>query len=65
MGCGNGHLSLAPDSEAERQFLPAAEQLRNKLLLAGRGYGAVPYFAELTDHGAAAGSSCCPAGTGG
>lgn len=43
-------VSLAPDSEAERQFLPAAEQLRNKLLLADRGYGAVPYFAELTEH---------------
>jgi len=45
-------VSLAPDSEAERQFLPGAEQLRNKLLLADRGYGAVNYFEELTEHGA-------------
>ena len=43
-------ISLAPDSEAERQFLPQPEALRNKLLLADRGYGSVPYFTALDEH---------------
>ena len=45
-------VTLAPDSEAERQFLPKPKQLRNKLLLADRGYGSVPLFAKLTKHNA-------------
>lgn len=45
-------VSLAPDSETERQFLPTPEQLRNRLLLADRGYGSVLYFADLTKHNA-------------
>lgn len=45
-------VSLAPDTEAERHFLPDAEELRNKLLLADRGYPAIPYFEALTKHNA-------------
>jgi hypothetical protein len=45
-------VSLAPDSEAERHFLPEPEELRNKLLLADRGYPAVPYFEAMTEHDA-------------
>lgn len=41
-------VALAPDSDAERHFLPDPEELRNKLLLADRGYPAVPYFEAMT-----------------
>ncbi len=37
-------VQLAPDKEAERQFLPDPSTLRDKLLLADRGYPGVPYF---------------------
>ena len=37
-------LHLAPDSEAERPFLPDPATLTGRLLLADRGYPAVPYF---------------------
>lgn len=40
-------VQLAPDKEAERQFLPRAESLSGKLLLADRGYPSVRYFREL------------------
>lgn len=43
-------VTLTADTEAERHFLPDAEELRNKLLLADRGYPAVPYFEALTLH---------------
>jgi len=46
-------VTLAPDSEAERQFLPEPEELRNKLLLADRGYPSVLYFDALSEHDAA------------
>ncbi|MBC8422676.1 hypothetical protein H8E07_01000, partial [bacterium] len=45
-------VQLAPDKEAERQFLPDPAALRNMLLLADRGYPAVPYFCGLDDAGA-------------
>lgn len=45
-------VSLAADSEAERHFLPDAEELRNKLLLGDRGYPSVPYFEALEAHNA-------------
>src|SRR5271154_5898062 len=45
-------VTLAPDTEAERHFLPDAVELRNKLLLADRGYPAVPYFKALQACGA-------------
>lgn len=45
-------VTLAPDSEAERQFLPEPEELRNKLLLADRGYPSVLYFDALSEHDA-------------
>jgi hypothetical protein len=45
-------VTLAPDTDAERHFLPDAEELRNKLLLADRGYPAVPYFEALEAHDA-------------
>jgi hypothetical protein len=37
-------VEIAPDKEAERQFLPAASTLKDRLLLADRGYPAVDYF---------------------
>ena len=42
-------VSIAPDKEAERPFLPAPEALKGKLLLADRGYPSVGYFQELID----------------
>jgi hypothetical protein len=44
-------VSLAPDSEAERQFLPAPSTLRGQLLLADRGYPSTSYFDEVREHG--------------
>jgi hypothetical protein len=43
---------VAADSQAERQFLPAPEELRNRLLLADRGYMDVGFCAALADAGA-------------
>lgn len=37
-------VTIAPDKEAERQFLPAASTLAQRLLLADRGYPSVDYF---------------------
>jgi hypothetical protein len=46
-------VTLAPDKEGERQFLPAPESLpRGSLSLRDRGYIDVPYFARLSDAGA-------------
>jgi hypothetical protein len=45
-------VTLTADTEAERHFLPDAQELRNKLLLADRGYPAVPYFEALSEHNA-------------
>jgi hypothetical protein len=45
-------VSLAPDTDAERHFLPDPEELKNKLLLADRGYPSAPYFEAMTEHGA-------------
>lgn len=39
-----GAVQIAPDKEAERQFLPAAATLAGCLLLADRGYPGVDYF---------------------
>jgi len=36
-------VHVAPDCEAERQFLPAPATLTDRLLLADRGYPSVPY----------------------
>jgi hypothetical protein len=44
-------VKLAPDSEAERQFLPDPSTLTDRLLLADRGYPAVPYFEAVREHG--------------
>lgn len=43
-------VQLAPDKEAERQFLPAASTLKGCLLLADRGYPAVDYFEAVDPH---------------
>jgi len=45
-------VALAADKEAERQFLPEPQELRNKLLLADRGYPSVDYFLALGRAGA-------------
>lgn len=43
-------VQVAPDSEAERQFLPPPESLRGRLLLADRGYPSVAYFSAVDDN---------------
>lgn len=44
-------VKIAPDKEAERQFLPAPSTLTGRLLLADRGYAAVDYFEAVREHG--------------
>jgi hypothetical protein len=44
-------VSIAPDSEAERQFLPEPSALAGRLLLADRGYPSTTYFDAVRDHG--------------
>jgi hypothetical protein len=46
-------VEIAPDSEAERQFLPDPSTLRDRLLLADRGYPGVAYFESVREHGGA------------
>ena len=43
---------LAPDKDAERDFLPEPRELTGKLLLADRGYPSLDYFEQLNDAGA-------------
>jgi hypothetical protein len=45
-------VTIAPDCEAERPFLPAPEELAGMLLLIDRGYVSKDYFADLDAHGA-------------
>jgi hypothetical protein len=46
-------VALAPDTEGERQFVPAPSSLpKGSLSLRDRGYIDVGYFAELNAHGA-------------
>ena len=40
-------VTVAPDKEAERQFLPPAHTLTGKLLLADRGYQSLDYWAAV------------------
>jgi len=44
-------VEIAPDKEAERQFLPGPAALEGSLLLADRGYPGVDYFAAVSKHG--------------
>lgn len=44
-------VAIAPDSEAERQFLPAPSTLAGRLLLADRGYPSTTYFDAVREHG--------------
>lgn len=46
-------VQLAPDKEAERQFLPAPSTLKDRLLLADRGYPDIKYFQAVQKHGGA------------
>lgn len=46
-------VRLAPDCEAERQFLPDPCTLSDRLLLADRGYPAIDYFEAVRQHGGA------------
>jgi len=43
---------VSPDTTAERHFLPKPKEMRDKLLLADRGYPSRDYFQELEDSGA-------------
>lgn len=44
-------VTIAPDKEAERQFLPLASTLKDRLLLADRGYPGVEYFEAVDEEG--------------
>jgi len=44
-------VQIAPDAEAERQFLPHPSTLKDRLLLADRGYPSVPYFEAVREQG--------------
>src|SRR5215468_8690 len=44
-------VQLAPDKEAERQFLPKPSTLKDRLLLADRGYPDINYFQAVQEHG--------------
>lgn len=47
------HVAVAPDAHAERPFLPDPATLRDRLLLADRGYPGVAYFEAVAAHGGA------------
>lgn len=42
-------VQIAPDKEAERQFLPEPSALKDRLLLADRGYPSVDYFETVDE----------------
>jgi hypothetical protein len=44
-------VRIAPDAAAERQFLPEPSALRDRLLLADRGYPSLPYFEAVHEQG--------------
>jgi len=44
-------VTVAPDKDAERQFLPPAKTLTGKLLLADRGYQSLRYWDEVDQAG--------------
>jgi len=44
-------VSIAADSEEERQFLPEPSTLAGRLLLADRGYPSTEYLDEVREHG--------------
>jgi len=44
-------VQIAPDADAERQFLPHPSTLKDRLLLADRGYPSVPYFEAVREQG--------------
>ena len=46
-------VALAPDAQAERPFLPDPATLRDRLVLADRGYPGVEYFEAVAAHGGA------------
>lgn len=44
-------ISVAPDSEGERGYLPEPEEVRRKLLLIDAGYVSLRYFEAVREHG--------------
>lgn len=44
-------VSLAPDAQGERDFLPAPDSLRGKLILADRGYTSLSYCRAVAEAG--------------
>jgi hypothetical protein len=44
-------VEIAADSEEERQFLPDPSTLKDRLLLADRGYPSTEYLDEVREHG--------------
>jgi hypothetical protein len=46
-------IQIAPDKEAERQFLPEPSAIKDRLLLADRGYPDIKHFEAMREHGGA------------
>ena len=44
-------IKISPDKECERHFAPQPYSLKDKLLLADRGYDGAPYLKEIADAG--------------
>lgn len=44
-------LAVAPDTEAERNYRPTPKELRNRLMIADRGYQDIDYCREVHSHG--------------
>ena len=44
-------VRIAPDCKSERDFVPAAKSLKNKLFLGDRGYDGVGYLSEIDTAG--------------
>lgn len=44
-------IGLAPDTVGEREFLPDPADLKNKLLLADRGYTGIPFCDDIDENG--------------
>ena len=45
------NITIAPDKEAERPFLPSGDELKNRLLLADRGYEGRHVFRAIEESG--------------
>ena len=44
-------MTITPDTSPEREYLPGAQELKGKLLLADAGYTSLKYFSQVSEHG--------------